>query len=218
MTPTDRTPPRTPGQVPYPPERPLSQDPHALDALHAQHGHADHDGSYNEDVAHEHSDINIRALMMAAAGLAAVVGVCMVAMWGLFVVFEKQAAANDPVMSPLAIPAGQLPPEPRLLTDEPLNLQMVREQETQSLQGYGWVDQGTGAARIPIDEAKKRLLEQGLPSRETPADPSMGTYTPALGESSAGRAITMKPAEAGTTPSGTVPPATAPTKPGGGGH
>ena len=47
-----------------------------------------------------------------------VVGVCALIVLGLFKFFESQAAANDPVVSPLAAPAGQLPPEPRLLTDE----------------------------------------------------------------------------------------------------
>jgi hypothetical protein len=104
----------------------------------------------------------------------------MVAMYGLFWTFERQAAANDPIVTPLAEPAGQLPPEPRLLTDEPQNLQRFRTQEQDILKG--------------IDDAKKRLLEQGLPVRtDAPADPWLGTNSPARGESSGGRAIPIRP-------------------------
>lgn len=187
MKPTDRTP--TPAS-----SRP---DPHAHDRHHAAHGHTPHDGAYNEDVAHEYSDVNVRSLLIFLGGVVVVCAIVAVAMWGLFIVFENQAAQNDPVMSPLAIPAGQLPPEPRLLTDEPLNLQRVKSEEREVLEGYGWVDQQAGTARIPIDEAKKRLLEQGLPVRETPVDPWMGTHAPARGESSSGRMIPVRPGEMG---------------------
>ena len=147
------------------------------------HGHDEHlygDDMRNEDVAHEHSDINVRAVLMFALGMVAIAAVIHVAVWGLFVVFEGQAAANDPVMSPLARPAGQLPPEPRLLTDEPQNLQRFRTQQEDALQG--------------IEDAKKRLLEAGLPVRaDAAADPWIGTKSPARGESSSGRAIPLAP-------------------------
>jgi hypothetical protein len=179
---------------------PTNPDPHAHDSYHAQHGHADHDGLYNEDVAHEHSDVNVRSLLMFCLGLAGVVAVAFVAMYGLFIVFDRQADQNDPVLSPLTLPAGELPPEPRLLTDEPGNLLQVKSEEQQILQGYGWVDQKAGTARIPIDEAKKKLLERGLPVRAgTPVDERLGTSLPARGESSSGRIITVKPVQPAAT-------------------
>lgn len=135
---------------------------------------------HNEDVAHEHSDVNVRALLMFCLGLMVVVGIVMTAMWALFGVFEARAAANDPIVTPLAEPTGQLPPEPRLLTDEPRNLQQFRTQEQEILDG--------------IEDAKKRLLEQGLPVRaDAPTDPWLGTNSPARGESSGGRAIPIRP-------------------------
>jgi hypothetical protein len=101
-------------------------------------------------------------------------------MWGLFRFFESQAARNEPVTSPLAQPAGQLPPEPRLLTNEPQNLQKHRDSLAERLKG--------------IDDGKKQLLEQGLPTRaDAPTDPWMGTRSPSRGESSGGREIPVKP-------------------------
>lgn len=226
MTPTDPIPPKgSSRQGAIPPDHPSRQTDEmrkreALERMHAEHGHAAHDGLYNEDVAHEYSDVNVRGLLLFCVGLAGITGILMVAMWGLFRVFEGQAASNDPVVSPLAVPAGQLPPEPRLLTDEPLNLEQVREQEGQVLQGYGWVDEKSGVARIPIDEAKKRLLEQGLPVRpDAVEDPWIGTHAPARGESSGGRAIPLRPGATEEEPQQPAAPPSTESKPGGhGGH
>ena len=173
----------------------INPDPHAHDSFHAQHGHAEHDGLYNEDVAHEHSDVNIRGLLMFCVGLFGLTGLMYVAMYGLFIVFERQAVQNDPVLSPHAIPAGQTPPEPRLLENEPANLQRIKSAERQTLEGFGWVNQAAGTARIPIEDAKKKVLHGGLPVRaEGPVDESLGTSLSARGESSGGRIITAKPA------------------------
>lgn len=168
MTPTD------------PHGRPASDRQRETSAGRAHDDHLyDHAPLNNVDVTHEHSDVNVRALLMFMLGLVVVAAVIHVAMWGLFVVFERRAAANDPVISPLARPAGELPPEPRLLTDEPQNLQRFRAQQAEFLEG--------------IDEAKKRLLEAGLPVRaDAPTDAWLGTSSPARGESSGGRAIPIQ--------------------------
>ena len=204
---------------PDPRRTPPTDDANALDRHHAAHGHADHDGLYNEDVAHEYSDVNVRSLLVFCLGLVVICGVVAAAMYGLLVVFEKQAVQNDPVMSPLAIPAGQLPPEPRLLTDEPLNLQTVKTGERNVLEGYGWVDQQNGVARIPIDEAKKRLLQQGLPVRAgAPVEPWMGKYSAAQGESSGGRMIPLRPGVIGPAQPETKPAPEKPAPQKSGGH
>jgi hypothetical protein len=168
--------------------------------------HAPGDPMHNEGVAHEHSDVNIRAIIMFAAGLAVVAIVASIAMWLLFGWFERQAAADDPVLSPLAPPAAEMPrttagsttfgsaPGPQLLTNEYMALDKHRAAEMERLAGYGWVDQKTGVAHIPIDEAKRLLLQRGLPSRGgQPIAPSLGTRVPASGEASGGRMITAPP-------------------------
>jgi hypothetical protein len=187
---------------------PIKTDPHAHDSFHAQHGHAEHDGLYNEDVAHEYSDVNISGLLMFCVGLFGITALVYVAMWGLFIVFERQAVQNDPVLSPHAVPTGQLPPEPRLLTNEPANLHEIKSAERQTLEGFGWVDRAAGRTRIPIEDAKKKVLHDGLPVRaEGGVTDLVGTSLPARGESSSGRIITAKPAAAGApVPAGTPAP------------
>jgi hypothetical protein len=191
----------------------------ALDRHHAQHGHADHDGLYNEDVAHEYSDVDVRSVLVFCFGLMAIVAVVAFAMYGMFLVLENQAAQNDPVISPLAVPAGQEPPEPRLLRNEPSYLRTVKTDEQRILDGYAWVDEKAGTVRIPIDEAKKQLLQRGLPVRaDGQVDPWMGTYSAARGEASGGRNIPLRPGSAEMPPAvqpAAVPPPAAPKS---GGH
>ena len=166
------------------------------------HGSGGHDPLHNPEVAHEHSDVNVRTILLYGLGLFVVGVVVHVLMWMLFVVFERQAAANDPQTSPLAAPATQMPRTtvaspyfgtaagPQLLTNEPAVLQKQRAIEQEQLQGGAWVDQKAGIARIPIEEAKKLLLQRGLPVRQDgPADPALGTNAAAAGEASGGRTV-----------------------------
>ena len=151
---------------------------------------------HNEAVAHEHSDVNVRTILAFAGALTLVVAVAAGLMYGLFIVFEAQAEKRDPQLSPLAPAAGQQPQGPRLLTNEPANLRRFREEENGKLQGYAWMNQSQGIARVPIDLAKKLVVQHGLPARaQGIADDALGTHAPAYGESSGGRAIPVQHAQ-----------------------
>jgi hypothetical protein len=166
----------------------------------------DHDevGLDNPTVMHEDSDIDVATVLKFGVGLFVTVVVCAVVVWGAFRFLERGASARDPQVSPLARPAGQLPPGPRLETNEPGALAAFRAEEEKALGGYGWVNQLGGVTRIPIAEAKKLLVQRGLPTRTGGADALEGTRAQATGEASGGRTI-PKPA---TGPP--VPPAGAP--------
>jgi hypothetical protein len=146
---------------------------------------------HNDDVAHEHSDVNFRTVLAFGAGMAVVVVVSAALMYILLMVLEGQAESRDPQISPVARPAGQEPPLPRLLLDEPANLDKFHAEEMKKLEGYGWVDERAGVARVPIEEAKKLIVQRGLPARASGAvdDPLTGTHAPAYGEASGGRTI-----------------------------
>jgi hypothetical protein len=180
---------------------------------------------HNDDVAHEHSDINIPAIVWSAVLVSVVCAVTAVLMLLFFNMLEAQAKARDPKRSPLARPATVMPPtttaspefgsapEPRLLTNEPRILRQVRDGEQRQLHEYGWVDEKAGVARIPIDAAKELVIKRGLPIRPDPlTDPRLGTHVPAFGESSSGRTITRPPADPPAQPA-TKPPAPAPSAP-----
>jgi hypothetical protein len=171
----------------------------------------------NPEVLHEHTDVDVRTILAFGAGMVVVVAVSFVLMWLTFRVLERRAAANDPQLSPLARPTcpyadierctDLLPQGPHLQTNEPEGLAKFRAGETKSLEGYGWVNQAGGVARMPIAEAKKLILQRGLPVRADPSlDPRVGTAAPAMGEASGGRTIGQPVPATGTQP----PPAAAP--------
>jgi hypothetical protein len=158
----------------------------------------------NPEVAHEASDVNIRAVIWFVAILVITTVSIHLSMAGLFKLFASMEAKNDPQLSPLMAPPGQRPPAPELQTTPWTDLRDFRQKEEQRLHSYGWVDEKAGVAHLPIDKAKALLLQKGLPVRPVAADPAEGTHGFANGEASSGRNIA---AAAQPAP---------PTKPGGG--
>jgi hypothetical protein len=71
-----------------------------------------HGSLENPEVAHEESDINVRAILWFVGILVATTLTIHLTMYGLFVGLDRFDARNDPPASPLMAPAGQLPPEP----------------------------------------------------------------------------------------------------------
>jgi len=157
------------------------------------HHHYSDAEMHNPDVAHEEADVDIRTVLSFAAGLTVVVLVAAALMWVMFHMLEAQAERRDPQISPMAMPSDRQAPPPRLLTDEPANLSKFRAEEMKKLEAYGWVDERSGVARLPIEEAKKLIVQRGLPVRAGGAvdDPMLGTHAPAYGEASGGRTIAL---------------------------
>ncbi len=67
-------------------------------------------------------------------------------------------------------------PQPRLASNERLEINDFRVHEEQTLNNYGWVDEQAGVVRIPIDRAMQLLAQRGLPTR-----PQDGTVRPSDG-------------------------------------
>ena len=162
--------------------------------------HHDQPEFHNEDVAHEHTDVNIRAILMFAAGLVVVAIVVHFLIAGVFWWLEREARKRDPQLSPInaQVPAtttgspffGHARGGAQLLTNEPMALQKLRDDEDKRLRGYGWVEGKPGVAHMPVGEAKKLILERGLPVRaDGSPDAVTGTRAAAMGEASGGRTI-----------------------------
>lgn len=118
----------------------------------------------------ERSDVNVRAIFTAGAGLAGISVLIALIVWAffLFLTREQDRASGRPEF-PLAIEAGdRLPPEPRLQTNPRQDLRDLRAAERDLLGSYGWVDRNAGIVRIPIEDAMRITLQRGLPSREQP--------------------------------------------------
>ena len=143
----------------------------------------------NPDTTHETSDVSIRAIVWFVVVLTAVAIAIQAAMVGMFVILDKIEVKNEAPVSPLALPAGTAPPEPHLQTTPWADLKVLRAEESAYLHGYGWVDQGAGVARVPIEKAKAMLLQKGIPVRPGVGDPTEGTHVAAMGESNSARSI-----------------------------
>jgi hypothetical protein len=120
------------------------------------------------DVAFEATDVGAaRVIWVVIAGIIAG-GLLIVAVTILFFAVVQ----SPPVLSfpPAGVAINQaaatpLPPEPRLEDQPGVTAEFVRSREEPVLNGYGWVDQKNGVARIPIQRAMDLVAQQGLPAR-----------------------------------------------------
>ena len=130
-------------------------------------------------VAHEESDVEVGGVAWFTAGLAALMILTAALMWGMFRFFAKTEHIKEPPPTSLTRekkPESSDPesifPEPRLQQHPILELQKYRDDENRMLTTYGWLDPAKGVVRIPIEDAKKRLLKQGLPYRQASQAPA----------------------------------------------
>ena len=141
----------------------------------------------NPDVSHEASDVDVGTIVKFVVGLFFLTVITFVLMKLLYNVLESRATSNDPKPRPMALTEQErLPPEPRLqaapgfgvnLNDgKAINLQLREPQaEYNELRKIwdgvleGKPDPRTGKTSMPIEEAKRRVLEDGsLKSRPAP--------------------------------------------------
>lgn len=84
---------------------------------------------------------------------------------------QQSAPAN-----PLAeIEGRRLPPAPRLQVNPVRDMAELRRAEDRVLNGYAWVDEEAGIARIPIDRAMAIVAEKGLPPAAPTPAPGAGS-------------------------------------------
>jgi hypothetical protein len=180
-----------------------------------------HGALSNPDTSHEHSDVDVRAVIWSAVVLASVCLAIQVAMWGMFRVLDKYEVKNEPAVTPMALPAGEAPPGPRLQTTPWTDLKNFTADQKAYATSYGWIDEKSGIARVPIAKAKEMLLQRGIPVRPELADAAEGTHVAATGESNGGRSLPAGGADKSSpvAPVSGAPasPSVAPAKPGGGG-
>lgn len=80
---------------------------------------------------------------------------------------KEFVSAKDPAPSPLAEASEPyLPPKPHLQANPTVDLATLREEEDLILSSYGWVDKDAGIVRVPIEEAMRRVVEEGVPTWE----------------------------------------------------
>ena len=152
-------------------------------AEHAKQHHATHyaaDDQYLETppgAGYEHTDATVGVMVKFAFWLvvsAIIVHVGLGVMYQGMVAFFSEPAETQ--QYPLAVDtAPRLPAAPRLQQSPENEMYEFRLKEAAELTSYGWVDKDAGVVRIPIEDAKRMLLERGLPTRDQATAPAAQT-------------------------------------------
>jgi len=115
-----------------------------------------------------------------------------------FVSWRATSAGPPPLVAPAPAAAA-----PRLLARPEGELKLVRQQEKERLESYGWVDRTAGVAHIPVERAIEIVAARGLPTRA--ATPTPVPAATALAPANAPPVVTT------TATGGAAAPATAAT-------
>jgi hypothetical protein len=165
----------------------------------------------NPDTAHEQSDVDVGLVFKFIIGLFVTTIAVLFLVRGMYQYFDRREEALELPPASRVNPPGtrRLPPAPRLQgAPEPRGRSLLpldemkkyRAEEEARLNGYGVVDKQAGVYRIPIEQAKQRIVERGLPTRgETTKAPAESTAAPAAKQNQAGTAE-AKPEESKRQP------------------
>lgn len=116
---------------------------------------------------HETSDADAKAVTISGVVLSfgfMIIGV--VLSWGVYAYFKGLAPVPDAPPETVVVPnTATAPPLPRLQADPHVELvPFVADQEA-LLNSYGIASKDSGYARIPIADAMKAVVQQGLPQQ-----------------------------------------------------
>jgi len=152
------------------------------------HEHPEPKDIRNVGGAHEHRDVNVRAVFGFLIILTVVAIVIQLGLWGMFRYLKGSYTALDPEPNPMLSGQRQPPqhdptrdfPQPRLQADPVHDVNRARVLEDRLLEASpSWVDEKAGVVRIPIEQAMQLTLERGLPMKGSVAPASAPAKTPA---------------------------------------
>jgi hypothetical protein len=148
-----------------------------------EHIHYSDDDLFNPETHHETSDVNVRALLWFLAIFVIISVIAHFVLLGFYRGLSRMEKArtgemltqmqrpadaaipkDEPLLQPFPHPVPEARTVPAPYSNTPVtDLVHMRRAEQQALESYGWVDQRRGIVRIPIAEAKRILVERGLP-------------------------------------------------------
>jgi hypothetical protein len=151
---------------------------------------------------HQIDHVRIDSIVRFAVGLVVSVALVFGAVGGLlwyFAGLDRQTAEDrSPLMD---LTAGQFPP-PRLQERPRDNLIQYRAEIEAKANSYGWVDQGAGVARIPIDRALEIVATKKMLKSRAAGGAAAGAEPPAppAEEAAPGAETAPEAAESATSP------------------
>lgn len=151
-----------------------------------EHPHYEQEDIFNPETHHEESDVNVRALIWFFVIFIIGSIVTYIAIYGLYrglVSIESNREGppltampqsseitipqNEPRLQPFPRKAGEtlLPP---FATTPVTDMVQMRRNEDKILNHYGWVDREKGVVHIPIETAKRLVIQRGLAVQAPP--------------------------------------------------
>jgi hypothetical protein len=128
----------------------------------------------NADVSFEKADVQVTTIYWYLGALAIAVIFSYVVCVFVLRLTTKIAVEYDTPPPTIRQEMGSayqaLPPEPRLQgvpghgTDPQTDLRQKLQADTAANEKYGWIDQSSGIAQIPVHDAMKIIAEKGLPA------------------------------------------------------
>jgi len=128
----------------------------------------------NADVSFEKADVQVTTIYWYLGALAIAVILSYVVCVFVLRLTTKIAVEFDTPPPMIRQEMGSayeaLPPEPRLQgvpghgTDPQTDLRQKLQADTAANEKYGWIDQSSGIAQIPVHDAMKIIAEKGLPA------------------------------------------------------
>ena len=128
----------------------------------------------NADVSFEKADVQVTTIYWYLGALAiAVILSYIVCVFVLRLTTKIAVEFDTPppmIRQEMGSAYDALPPEPRLqgvpghLTDPQTDLRQKVQADTAANEKYGWIDQSSGIAQIPVHDAMKIIAEKGLPA------------------------------------------------------
>jgi len=134
-----------------------------------------HGEERNEDIRFEESDASPKALARFMFFLVVSILAVAYAVRVMYFSLASREARQQPPPPIMQFEAHRQAPLPRLEEHESDDLARYRAEQHKVVTTYGWVDKEQGIARVPVEEAMKMLLKQGLPvASPEPAVPPQG--------------------------------------------
>jgi hypothetical protein len=130
----------------------------------------------HDEVAYEREDLSPRRIFSFLVGLGLVLVLVYFVVKGMDGYLDAYEKQHQPPLNPLVsqtendsrkVSKADIArfPQPRLETNERLEINDFRLKEEKTLNTYDWIDQNSGIARIPIERAMQLLAQRGLPTR-----------------------------------------------------
>lgn len=127
-----------------------------------------------EEMGYEHADVNIGSTRSSMIAFFVFSTALMFAgMWAM-AFFAPKMMNNDSAPPERVRKPG---PEQPLIQGNATALQDMKQflaKQIEDTTTYGWTDRKSGYVRIPVEEAMKKTLAKGLPTRPNPVDPKEG--------------------------------------------